>query len=71
VKTLKDLSERIHKLEKEAAEKAKVSKTFDDNFEMSYFSGLLNGFNLAMYVINGGEGVEDLFKRVSHQETKN
>lgn len=70
---MKAISASLQKLEKDSVEKAKTSKTFDDNFEMSYFSGLLNGFNFAFFVMNGAteDEVDALYKRISHQETKN
>ena len=69
-----EISLRIQELEKEAVAKAKRDKNFDSNFEMSYFSGLLNGYNFAFFLMNNeltDSEIDGLLGRLSHRETIN
>ena len=67
----------LKKLEGEQAQKVKNgSKDPADFLEMSYLSGLLNGYKFVWYVIDHSDTVresdfDELFNKILHKETVN
>jgi len=73
----KDALDKIKERELDYTNKVNIgSKDIKDAFEMSYFSGLHNGYNFVWYILEHPEEMDDelfdtLLNKILHKETVN